>query len=182
MATFVPYASCYRNKQAVQLLGRDSYFSLFANPPCLISQRQRLACPPPEMTLRQITQLIRILQQLNLRDSKGKQVPELQRDIKVPEKNADELALECRNASFPWRLWESPLKDRAPPCRPDWTFLCPPVPPTPPPTTHPPRFPGAVPAAPLQNRSSPGIQASTACPASTPGVILVHRTSSDEQL
>ncbi|XP_077787939.1 uncharacterized protein LOC144328433 [Podarcis muralis] len=79
MATFVPYASCYGNKQAVQLLGRNSYFSLFANPPCLISQRQRLACQAPEMTLRQISKLIRVLKQLNLRDAKGKKLAEAQR-------------------------------------------------------------------------------------------------------
>ncbi|XP_077165958.1 uncharacterized protein LOC143823475 isoform X2 [Paroedura picta] len=79
MATFVPYASCYGNKQAVQLLGRNSYFSLFANPPCLIAQRQKLACPAPEMTLRQISHLIRILRQLNLRDAKGSQLPGPQR-------------------------------------------------------------------------------------------------------
>lgn len=69
------YASCSGNKQAVQLLGRNSYFSLFANPPCLISQRQRLACPAPEMTLRQISQLIRVLRQLRLRDANEAQLP-----------------------------------------------------------------------------------------------------------
>uniref|UniRef100_A0ACB8EAH3 Uncharacterized protein n=1 Tax=Sphaerodactylus townsendi TaxID=933632 RepID=A0ACB8EAH3_9SAUR len=78
-AIFCPYASCYGNKQAVQLLGRNSYFSLFANPPCLISHRQRLACPAPEMTLRQISHLIRVLRQLNLRDAKGNQLPNPQR-------------------------------------------------------------------------------------------------------
>ncbi|CAM4620072.1 unnamed protein product [Lepidochelys olivacea] len=69
------YASCSGNKQAVQLLGRNSYFSLFASPPCLISQRQRLACPAPEMTLRQISQLIRVLRQLRLRDANEAQLP-----------------------------------------------------------------------------------------------------------
>ncbi|KAJ6651689.1 hypothetical protein lerEdw1_020713, partial [Lerista edwardsae] len=83
----VQYASCYGNKQAVQLLGRNSYFSLFANPPCLISQRQRLACPAPEMTLRQITQLIRVLRQLNLRDAKGNQFAKLAKDA-GQERNA----------------------------------------------------------------------------------------------
>ncbi|KAM6430410.1 uncharacterized protein PHA67_002424 [Liasis olivaceus] len=79
MATFVPYASCYKNKQAVQLLGRNSYFSLFANPPCLISQRQQLAYQAPEMTLWQINRLIRVLRQLNLRDAKSDQQPGQQR-------------------------------------------------------------------------------------------------------
>ncbi|XP_078236601.1 uncharacterized protein LOC144584396 [Pogona vitticeps] len=113
MATFVPYASCYGNKQAVQLLGRNSYFSLFANPPCLVGQRQRLACQAPEMTLRQITQLIRILRQLNLRDSKGKQPPEPQRSRSSsssaesqPSRNSGQHCLSCFH----------PRRNSGPPC------------------------------------------------------------------
>ncbi|KAM9063207.1 uncharacterized protein ACOB8E_011222 isoform 2-T2 [Sarcophilus harrisii] len=64
------YASCYRKKRAMQMLGRGSYFSLFANPPCLAGPRKPLACPAPKMTLRQISRLIRALKQVRLRDSR----------------------------------------------------------------------------------------------------------------
>ncbi|KAG8562575.1 hypothetical protein GDO81_015737 [Engystomops pustulosus] len=94
MATFLPYASCYGNKPALQLMGMNRRcFSFLGTPPCLINRRRQRARPTTELTLIQLTQLIRVLQQLP-HESNG------ERTQSIPGSAVSEVSRSCHPKIF----------------------------------------------------------------------------------
>ncbi|KAE8609138.1 hypothetical protein XENTR_v10011723 [Xenopus tropicalis] len=77
MATFLTYAS-YGNKPAFQHMdvSRKSCWSFLGPPPCLMHRRRQLAGPVPELTVMQLTHLIRELRQLRYQTGKESQETE----------------------------------------------------------------------------------------------------------
>ncbi|CAJ0932549.1 unnamed protein product [Ranitomeya imitator] len=57
------YASCYGNKPARPVPAKNRGLSLLGTPPCLMNRRRQREKPTAELTLRQLTQLIKVLQQ-----------------------------------------------------------------------------------------------------------------------